>query len=343
MIRFQLALCVAVLSAVPTFASQDVGVNVHLPATNPTDPVPILDRAVEMRLSWGRMDFRWDFVEPNPVDDVATQGNWVVMDSTVAALHDRGMQILAIIQGPAGWATTGGVEDSPLNTTGQDHYIRFVRAVAERYKGVIDHYEIFNEPNLGANWPNKVDVYVDQLLIPAREVMKSVDSSIQVLGPVLANNMVATIKLETFVQQLGKRQKTYTASTGQKFFDEISQHVYATTAQGVVDDLTKGRAWCLWIFCFQTREPILKIYSENGFDEPLFLTEFGWVASHDPADQDKQGQLLVDTINKLNQVPQLQVGFIYEIEDDPRSTGSDYGLLFSDGTPKSAYTYLKNR
>src|SRR4051812_35801241 len=108
-----LALWAAVLSA-PAALAIETGVNVHLPATNMTDPVPALDRAVEMRLTWGRMDFRWEFVEPTPMNDVATEGHWDIMDASIYAMRSRQMQVLAILQAPAGWATTNGQEDAPL-------------------------------------------------------------------------------------------------------------------------------------------------------------------------------------------------------------------------------------
>src|SRR5438105_1429567 len=108
--------------ASPASTALDWGVNAHLPAGSMDDPAPQMDRAVEMHLSWARLDMRWDFVEPSPQDDVASTGDWHVLDASVHAVRSRGMRTLAILQAPPAWASTNGQDNGTLNGQGQDHW-----------------------------------------------------------------------------------------------------------------------------------------------------------------------------------------------------------------------------
>lgn len=321
----------------------DLGVNVHLPANTFDEPAELLNRAAEMKINWGRMDFRWDFVEPEPMDDVAAQGHWDIMDASIYQMKRRGINVLAIIQAPGGWATTNGKDNGVLNATGVEHYARFVKAVAERYKNYVTYYEIFNEPNLKGFYEGTVDTYVDQLLIPAREILKAVDANTKVTGPALSNLLSSDIKVQDFYKRLGQRQTEYKNRTGQKFFDIITHHTYNANAQGVAEEFTKGRKTCVWFLCYKQRDPINDIFKNNGFaDEPVWLTEVGWEASRDEADQERQANLIIETLSRLAQVPRMENVFIYHLQDDP-SAPTDYGLLFSDSSPKKVYYRLRDR
>jgi len=133
-------------------------------------------------------------------------------------------------------------------------------------------------------------------------------------------------------------------SAGQKFFDIISHHTYNSNPDGVVAEFTKGRVTCYVVVCITQREPILKIFADNGFDtEPVWLDEFGWETKHaDQSTEETQGKYLVEALEKLRSVPRIEAAFIYHITDDPRFPEGDYGVLRADSTPKRAYYYLKD-
>ncbi len=88
---------------------------------------------------------------------------------------------------------------------------------------------------------------------------------------------------------------------------------------------------------------LTKIFKNNGFaTEPVWLTEFGWVSGRGDADQERQANKIIEAINQLSRVPRMENVFIYHLQDDPRAD-SDYGLLFSDSTPKKVYYRLRDR
>ena len=319
-------------------------VNGHLPAADTTQEVPALDRAVEMHFSMVRLDMSWAIVEPDPRNNIGVTGNWQVLDASVDQVFKRGMKPLAILGSTPTWASSNGAENGTLSVDGQAHFVEYVRAMVQRYQGKVEFYEIGNEPNLNVFWVGTADQYIDQLLIPARDIIKNFDPNLKVVGPALSNLLNSTIKIESFYQTLGVRQSTYKKDhNGQGFFDIISQHAYNTTPTDVAAEFTQGRLTCILGICIKKRESLLKIFSDNGFDkEPIWLDEFGWATTAGDANSEEtQGKYLLETLQRLAPVPRLEAAFIYHLWDDPR-IANDFGVLKSDYQPKHAYDYLRN-
>src|SRR5438105_2839157 len=132
--------------------AMDWGIEAHLPAWAPNDPAPALDRAQEMHFNWARLDLNWNIVEPSPMEDLQHDGNWQAFDASVHAVRARGIKILAILGSTPSWGSTSVEGPGTFNDMGKEHWPRYVRAILERYKDDIDHFEIGNEPNLSQFW-----------------------------------------------------------------------------------------------------------------------------------------------------------------------------------------------
>lgn len=313
------------------------GVNAHLPATDTTQAVPALDRAVEMHMSYVRLDMRWDIVEPTSRSNIQQAGEWQVLDASVAQAVQRGLRPLLILGAAPAWASTNGGENGTLTAEGKTHFVEYVRAMALRYQGQVEYFEVGNEPNLNQFWIGTTDEYIDQLLLPSIQAIKSINPNLKIVGPSLSGLLSADIKVEDFFRRLGERQ----TAEGKRFFDIISHHAYSDTPAGIIDDLTKGRKSCYLSYCITQRESILKILSDNGFStEPIWLDEFGWTSATD-AEAEVQGQKVLETLQKLAAVPRIEAAFVYHLSDDPR-IAKDYGLLKSDHTPKKSYYHLRD-
>src|SRR5215217_6542877 len=90
-----------------------------------------------------RLVVEWPLIE-------VTQGNfdWANTDSQVTEALKRGLHILAVVTYVPDWAaaaTVGYFHPHPSDATA---YADFARMAAERYKGRISHWEIWNEPNV---------------------------------------------------------------------------------------------------------------------------------------------------------------------------------------------------
>ena len=88
-------------------------------------------------------------------DPDSPQYDWSNMDRLVRLANDNGLRILGTITGPGPHFTTarpGSCRSVPCTRNPKPaDFGKFAAAVAKRYKGKIDYYSIWNEPNL-ENW-----------------------------------------------------------------------------------------------------------------------------------------------------------------------------------------------
>ncbi len=92
----------------------------------------------------------FDAADPN-----SPQYDWSKMDTLVRLANDHGLRILGTITGPGPHFSTRSPKSCRAvpctrNPSPRD-FGKFAAAVAKRYRGQIDYYSIYNEPNL-ENW-----------------------------------------------------------------------------------------------------------------------------------------------------------------------------------------------
>jgi Glycosyl hydrolase family 10 len=249
--RLLFCLCLLIVGPLPVaHGVQDVRSVTPLPAVTDSDdrfgignvyPEPHwfnLARTAGMR--WNRWEFRWSAIEAR-----AGRWEWAGSDQVVDANQAAGLQIEGILISTPRWAEVrqaGGVIpsglyeawDSPRNTWGT-----FVRTIAERYRGRVQAWEIWNEPDyppgsFGFWFASKADYY--QLLKVAYQAVKAVDPAAQVL--------VAGLMYwgdPAFLEDLLRLgQEDPEAAANRFFFDGIAWHVYSRPTD-VFDRVQRSR------------------------------------------------------------------------------------------------------
>ena len=91
----------------------------------------------------------WSFLEP-------VHGQWQFQDAEAATYRSRHLEILGMISTAPGWATSlgrpaNGYWDRYVQPNSMEDWGEYVRRVVTHYKGVIDDYEVWNEPG-GDYW-----------------------------------------------------------------------------------------------------------------------------------------------------------------------------------------------
>jgi hypothetical protein len=173
---------------------------------------------------WARQGFFWDSVEPEP-----GQFHWAWMDSYVAHAQAHGMRVLAVLDYDTPWIFHGNEPHKRIGPRQLSAYLSYVRAVAERYKGRIAAYEIWNEPNLGIFWQGSQKEYADMALA-ATKTLHQIDPSAKVC--VGALSLVPHDWLETLA-----------ASGVLAQADFLSIHPYWLDAQGSLKQLDDAQAF----------------------------------------------------------------------------------------------------
>lgn len=172
--------------------------------------------------SWDQQGTKWPELEPEK-----GVWNWGPLDNFVEAAEEHGVSdiLLTLGQSP-GWASSspdtvrccGGLISEIAGATAPPADIQdwrdYVTAVAQRYKGRIRYYEIWNEPNLPLYYTGTVAQLVT-LTQEAYKILKAVDPGNTVVSPAVTTNV-------GYLDQL-------LAAGVANYVDMLAYHIYTRT------------------------------------------------------------------------------------------------------------------
>jgi hypothetical protein len=200
-------------------------IGVHTRLTDEADPAKIREslRLVrEMGAPWITEYFPWVYIQPND----AAHFDWQHADLVVDAAAAEGLTLIARFDGTPAWARP---KDTTWKYLDPDHYADFAAfagAFAARYRGKVQYYQVWNEPNLSAEWgtrPPDPAAYT-ALLRATYPAIKAADPAAQVLLAGLAPT------LEPPGSTQGLRDTTFLEDVyvagGQPYFDALAVHAY---------------------------------------------------------------------------------------------------------------------
>ncbi|NEP42468.1 MAG: endo-1,4-beta-xylanase [Okeania sp. SIO2H7] len=148
-------------------------------------------------------DITWAYLEPE-------KGKWnfATLDKYVELAEKNEVEILLVLGQTPTWASARPTEKAvygkgfgaePKNI---EDWRNYVRTVAERYKGKIRYYEIWNEMHLKMFYTGTVEKMVE-LSREAYKIIKDVDSSNVVVSPSSGGQNVGLSVLEEFLEKGG--------------------------------------------------------------------------------------------------------------------------------------------
>jgi hypothetical protein len=176
----------------------------------------------EAGFGWIREEFTWEEIEvdgrgqfTDSRNDMNGDGTpdtisgWAKFDRIVDLAEQYGIRIQARLSNPPAWAQAEGVHTQTPPVKTQD-YVNFVAAAAERYRGRVTHFQIWNEPNIFPEWgADNVDgsspraVSPEEyaaLLCASYRALKTVDPDIVVISGALApTSELGGVNLNDFV------------------------------------------------------------------------------------------------------------------------------------------------
>jgi hypothetical protein len=135
--------------------------------------------AMQVGVDWSRDGYGWNHLEPE-------QGkfNWTEADAQADRARKSGIIFQYLAAYSAEWAIQDGYpkNDRPRWTSPPkpEHWRNYIRAVATRYKDVISHYEIWNEPDLAGFFQGTTEDYLEMLKI-AHEEIKQINPNKKVM------------------------------------------------------------------------------------------------------------------------------------------------------------------
>lgn len=179
----------------------------------------------EAGFHWIRQQFPWqdieidgrgDFTDRRNVEITGEISAWDKYDQIVALTEQYGLEIQARLDTPPAWARTAPDAGTMGPPDDLQDYLNFVSAVAERYKGRIHVYQIWNEPNIYPEWGERAvnpEGYTE-MLCGAYAALKAVDPNIRVMSAALSPTLELSQRdLNEFIFL----QRMYDAGAGECF------------------------------------------------------------------------------------------------------------------------------
>jgi hypothetical protein len=221
---------------------------------------------------WIKEHFPWRDIETAP--DVYWDGNfhqdaWAKYDAVVEAAERHGLRIIARIDLAPAWARPFGSD----HTAPPEDFAEFADFIAEfvrHYQGRVQFLQIWNEPNLAAEWGGTIDPQAyAELLKVAATAAREVDPNVVILSAPLA---MTTENSERAMDDLSYWQALYAADAA-PYFDIMSANAYGLDqpydAEPAVERLNIRRI-----------ELLRELAVANGDAlKPIWLNEYGWNAA----------------------------------------------------------------
>jgi photosystem II stability/assembly factor-like uncharacterized protein len=293
----------------------------------------------------------WEEIEP-------TRGewHWEYPDFLVQAADFYDFGLIVRLDHPPEWAL------HPKGVPGDEHgfpfdvdaYLRFVEAVTQRYRGRIQGYIIWNEPNLALEWGAPPDpAAYTRLLHQAYVVVKRTDPFALLISAGLSptnSHMLVPAEAspdEQNDQAMDDRnflEGMYRAGA-RPFFDALGAHPYGfvyppNDPHGDHEGLNMNRILDL--------RAIMEAHGDGS--KPIWATEIGWT-TRGTSDHiwltvtpEEQADYLVRAWWKTrDEFPWLRLFTVWNLsrglsEGDEKA---GYSLLYEDGTPKPACETLR--
>jgi len=293
------------------------------------------EAATALGAGWTRVTFRWNEIQPDGPDQ------WIVAPLSDQALNDelaRGREVVGLLVTTPGWATD--LEAGPGVPRGLDLPIDhpdnvwagFVRAMVRRYAGRIDHWTIWNEPDIPdthhMSWGGSVDDFV-RLLQVAYTVAKETNPDAVVHMAAITHwwdeGWYARF-LETLVADPH-------AAANNHYFDVATFHIYFQPE--TVYDITAHYT---------------NMMRGYGVDKPIWIAETNAAPSQDPAwpvpnpqfevSLEQQAAYIVQAFS-LGIAAGAQRMAVYKMADtetDRDANPEPFGLVRLDGSRRPAFT-----
>lgn len=288
------------------------------------DLVRIFDTVVKSGVDSVRIDVSWTFTEP-----FEGSFDWQPTDRLVEYATARGLTVLATITNTPAWA--GAVDKHTARPLSAERYGKFAGLVADRYRGTISHYEIWNEPNGKLFFEPAPDpnIYA-QMLIDAHREIKAADPAAVVVAGALGSTDTSDIN----IAPLEFLEAMYAAGA-QGSFDILSYHPYdylSPLANGTLYESSPMRQM-IAMHAYMT--------SRGDGHKPIWITEYGFPTTD--VDEQLAADLLTESLQQWQEVGFHGSFYVYTVRDgDTESSDPEdsFGVVRSDYSPKLALPAL---
>ena len=264
----------------------------------------MLQMIQEAGIVWLRQEFPWEEIEvdgrgqftDSRIDrdgdgEPDTIDAWAKFDQIVELVEAYDLQLMVRLSNPPSWSRSDPEIGELAPPDDLQDFVNYAVAVAERYRGRISHYQIWNEPNIFPEWGNQ---FVDparytEMLCRTYDALKAIDPNITVITGAIA----PTISLDGYFgfSDLTFLQIMYDNGAGE-CFDVLSAQGY-----GLFSGPTDRRLRATTVNVARHTFYRDLMVANGDAHKPIWLSEAAWNSvPDDPAIQDqlRYGQVTQD-------------------------------------------------
>lgn len=300
---------------------------------------------------WVKQTFAWRDIEL-----AKGQFDWSVTDRIMQQVEQYGLHIVVRLDHQPEWAGGGYPLNGPPDNLAD--FADFCTALASRYAGRIDAYEVWNEPNLAREWGGQspsAAQYVELLKV-GYTALKAADPGCIVITAGLTPT--GTLPPEAVPDDTYLREMYLAGAKG--YYDMIGMHAAGYRAAPEVspdeaaanEELYGGERF----FCFRRVEDLRAIMVEFGDSATqVAILEFGWTSdtregspyAWHAVDELTKGDYFVRAYQyaKANWSPWIGLMSLIYIGDPDWTTDDEqwyWSITNPDiGSPRTAYVLLQ--
>ncbi len=291
--------------------------------------------ATALGAGWTRVTFRWNEIQPDGPEE------WYavpISDEALSAELAQGRQVVGLIVTTPGWATDvqvgpGVPRGLHLPTESPDNlWATFVRNIVHRYAGRIDHWIVWNEPDIPSSyhmsWGGSMEDFVRLLQVAYVAANK--------VNPNAVIHMSAIThwwNQDWYDQFLEALTATPGAAASNFFFDVATLHVYFQPE--TVYDITAHYHGMM---------------RGRGIEKPIWIAETNAAPSQDPTWPVPDAQFSVSLEQQAHYVVQafalgiasgaerIAIYKMADTESDRQANPEPFGLVRLDGSRRPAFT-----
>lgn len=299
------------------------GANIHLRQRIASDDWnTVLDKAEDAKIKWGREEFSWEVIEP-----ANDQYSWEAYDNVVQTYEDHNMKMVGLLTYSTAWASSNpGSTDYEFYPPDADLWKEYVAQVAERYKGKVDYWEIWNEPNHSGFWKGSVEDYA-RLFDATYDAIKEVNPDAHIIVGGLSGADADYL------------DQVYDNIADPTHIEVVAIHPYRVkdnnfnyAPERTIDGLNT-----LYTDVYN----IKAVMGEHGQnDVPIWFTETGWTTYSGGVTEQEQAEYLMRLYSIGLSLPNVQKIFWYSMNDVSSNESyleSQFGLMNHDFTTKLAF------
>ncbi len=329
-------LCLS-LGAAASARAAETGISVN------GDTATAIADAKALDVTWVRSFVNWNALEPVAAGSYSPSAI-AELDDLVARAHAAKKRLALTVLGTPQWES--GSSDARTAPRDPASYAAFIGRLAARYKGRVQSWEIWNEPDEAEFWHGTTPSPANYapLLKASYSAIKSADPATQVVaGPLTGNNYDF---LEGLYDQ-GARGS----------FDAVGVHT--DTACGLnppsVFYSEGGRIGRFTFLGFREVHAVMVAHGDGG--KPITMSEMGWSATTTRCDRGRwaglkdagvsesdQADFLTQAYHCLAGYPYMQAGIWFSMRDygSAESELNRYGLLRWNGTRRASWAAMRS-